>query len=309
MLTTTQLEIRKKSIGSSDMAAILGISKWKTGYDVWLEKTGKLLDQTAKDLSDAADAGNRFEKAVLAWASIELGKLRRNVYMVAPDKLPIHAFVDAVVIENGNPVEAKTGGLFGPLWGEWGEPGSGDVPEPYIIQAHLEMLCSEREICHMPAFLGGRGFQLYHVPLNKDIMDIIEERAVDFWENHVVKDIPPPDTAPSLPIMSRVNRTPGKRVRVSSKSIIAWKQAAEVRKNAEEHEELFKAKMLAELGDGDISEPVEIEGKPMELVFGETVAMRLDGKLLKEKYPEAAKECTKETKFRKATLRKSKVEK
>jgi hypothetical protein len=146
--------------------------------------------------------------------------------MVAPDGLPIHANIDAVVIENGNPVEAKTGGLFGPLWGEWGEPGSGDVPEPYIVQCHLEMLCAEKELCHVPAFLGGRGFQLYHVPLNKDLMEIIKERALDFWNNHVLKDIPPPESDPSLSIMGRVRRTPGKRVRVSSESIIAWRTAA-----------------------------------------------------------------------------------
>ena len=310
MLTSQQLERRKKSIGSSDMSAILGINRFKTAYDVWLEKTGKLMEVDTDAISDAADAGNRFEKSVLAWASQEMQmKLRRNVFMVAPLDLPIHAYIDAVVIANGEPVEAKTGGLFGPLWGEWGEPGSGDVPEPYIIQAHIEMLCAEREICHMPAFLGGRGFQLYHIPLNKDLMSVITERALNFWNEYVLKDTPPPEVAPSLHIMSRVKRTPGKRVRVSCESISNWQQADETAKEAAKRADEFKAIMLAELGDGDASEPVDIGDGLQELTFTEQERKSLDMEAIKTNYPEAVKTCMKVTKYRVARLKKTKITK
>jgi len=39
-LTTEQREIRRRYLGSSDIAAIFGMSPWKSAYDVWLEKTG-----------------------------------------------------------------------------------------------------------------------------------------------------------------------------------------------------------------------------------------------------------------------------
>ena len=33
------LRFRKTGIGGSDMAAIMGLSKWKSPLDIWLEKT------------------------------------------------------------------------------------------------------------------------------------------------------------------------------------------------------------------------------------------------------------------------------
>ena len=32
---------RRKGIGGSDVSAILGLNKWKSAYQIWLEKTGK----------------------------------------------------------------------------------------------------------------------------------------------------------------------------------------------------------------------------------------------------------------------------
>ena len=43
------LDQRKKGIGGSDVAAIMGISPWRTPAEVWLEKTGRAEPQ---DLSD-----------------------------------------------------------------------------------------------------------------------------------------------------------------------------------------------------------------------------------------------------------------
>lgn len=43
------LEFRKEGIGGSDAAAIVGLSKWKSPYQLWLEKTGQV---EAEDISD-----------------------------------------------------------------------------------------------------------------------------------------------------------------------------------------------------------------------------------------------------------------
>ena len=36
------LQLRQKTIGGSDAAAIIGLSKWETSYSVWAEKTGRI---------------------------------------------------------------------------------------------------------------------------------------------------------------------------------------------------------------------------------------------------------------------------
>ena len=33
---------RRKGIGGSDVAAIMGLNKWKSAYQIWLEKTGQV---------------------------------------------------------------------------------------------------------------------------------------------------------------------------------------------------------------------------------------------------------------------------
>ena len=38
------------TIGGSDVAAIFGISPWKTPLDLWLEKSGKLLPNESENL-------------------------------------------------------------------------------------------------------------------------------------------------------------------------------------------------------------------------------------------------------------------
>lgn len=50
---------RRKGIGGSDVAAIMGLNKWKSAYQIWLEKQDRLdyLNQTASQL-----IGERFWK-------------------------------------------------------------------------------------------------------------------------------------------------------------------------------------------------------------------------------------------------------
>jgi len=43
------LKIRSKSVGSSEIAAVVGLSKWKTPLQVWLEKTGRTPGEPEND--------------------------------------------------------------------------------------------------------------------------------------------------------------------------------------------------------------------------------------------------------------------
>ena len=43
-------EARRKGIGGSDVATILGLNKWKSPYQLWLEKTGQIdLEHTESE--------------------------------------------------------------------------------------------------------------------------------------------------------------------------------------------------------------------------------------------------------------------
>ena len=66
--TETQLEQRRSRLGSSDIAAILGVDTHKNAYDVWLDKTGKLIPEPESE-NDPRYAGKLIEPAS-SWAFI-----------------------------------------------------------------------------------------------------------------------------------------------------------------------------------------------------------------------------------------------
>ncbi len=183
-ITEKQRESRKAYLGSSDVAAILGLDPWRNAYDVWLDKTGKVDD---KKENEAMQAGTMFEEGVLHWAERELGAIitEENGEAIFRSAIgfPIGSHIDGLVKSNGEPVEAKTAGLFGPLVEDWGEEGTDQLPDRIIIQDHVHMLCTEKEICHTPVFLGGKGFLMFRVNLDIEIMDIIRDKSMDFWES------------------------------------------------------------------------------------------------------------------------------
>lgn len=43
------LESRKKGVGGSDVSTIMGLNKYKTSYQLWMEKTGRMQPE---DISD-----------------------------------------------------------------------------------------------------------------------------------------------------------------------------------------------------------------------------------------------------------------
>ena len=79
---------RNKGIGGSDIATILGLSKWKSPLQLFLEKTGKVV---AEDLSDKEVIywGNVLEDVVAKEFERRTGKkVRKRNVMFCDDKYP-----------------------------------------------------------------------------------------------------------------------------------------------------------------------------------------------------------------------------
>jgi len=240
---------RQKHLGSSDMAALLGLDHRRNAYDLWLEKTGRLEDQNE---NQAMYAGTMFEDGILNHAENELGKIIRNQYRSAKDKgLPLGANIDALLVNSGAPIEVKTAGLYGPLVEHWGDAGTDEVPDRVIVQAHVHMICTDQELCHIAAFLGGRGFQMFVVPRDGELSGIIVDRATAFWHNHVESDTPPTDLLPHADIIKRVRRQPETIVTLSQQLVDDWQTAKEALKAAKEEADLRQTAILTALGDAE----------------------------------------------------------
>ncbi len=47
-LTPQQHQARARGLGGSDIAAVLGLSRYRTPYEVWLEKTGQAVQESGE---------------------------------------------------------------------------------------------------------------------------------------------------------------------------------------------------------------------------------------------------------------------
>lgn len=173
---------RRKGIGGSDVATILGLNKWKAPYQLWLEKTGQIeLEHTE---SEPAYWGNVLEEVVAKEFQERTGKKVRRRNQVFEH--PLHPFLRAninrdVVGENAI-LECKTANAF--LGKEWeGE----EVPLSYLCQVQHYMNVLNKEYCYIAVLVGGQKFIWKRVDRDQELIDTITELLVDFWENNVVK--------------------------------------------------------------------------------------------------------------------------
>ena len=98
---------RRKTIGGSDAAAIVGLSRYSTPYTIFMDKTGRLPD---KPDTEAMRLGRDLEDYVAKrWQEATGKKVRRLQAMLYNPMYPFaHADVDRMVIGEYAGLECKT---------------------------------------------------------------------------------------------------------------------------------------------------------------------------------------------------------
>lgn len=173
---------RRKGIGGSDVATILGLNKWKSPYQLWLEKTGQIdLEHTE---SEPAYWGNVLEEVVAKEFQERTGKKvrRRNQVFEHPLHPFLRANIDRDVVGENAILECKTANAF--LGKEWeGE----EVPLSYLCQVQHYMNVLNKKYCYIAVLIGGQKFLWKRVDRDQELIDMITERLVDFWEKNVIE--------------------------------------------------------------------------------------------------------------------------
>lgn len=246
-ITEKQRAERKNHLGGSDIALLMDFSPYGNKYDLWLLKTGRV--EPKERTQDYITAGNLLEKPIIDWLwnFLDCDSIITNPEAMERkvDGLPIVVHMDGIVESTGVPVESKSEGVDHPILLPWGEAGSDEVPEHVCLQAHAHMMATDREICHVPTFLGGRGFGYFFVKRDNKIVELIKRQAIDFWENHVLKDVPPENIAPSLAMAKRIRSVEGEAVTLADEIIQSWLDAKEVAKEANNRVKFHQAEILA----------------------------------------------------------------
>jgi len=181
---------RQKYLGGSDVAAILGISPWRTQLDVYLDKI-----QPRQEITDPArlrvlSRGKRMEPYVIDLLAEETGLqiVRRGERYLDAEHAFIAAEIDAEA-ESGENIEIKTVSPFKAA--EWGEQQSDEIPVHYAAQAMHGLMVTGRAVCIFGVLIGGDDFRTYRIERDEETIAAIREREVAFWQ--CVQSLEPPE--------------------------------------------------------------------------------------------------------------------
>jgi putative phage-type endonuclease len=182
-------EARRATLGASEVAAVLGLSKYQTPLTVYRAKMG-VPNEIPENL---AYFGRVLEPVIAQWVRDkhpEVGPVLSGFGAVNPAYPWLSATPDRVTDAAGvlHPLELKTSSEWSRK--EW-EQG---VPDYYKIQSLVQQLVLGVEGGHLAVLHGGNRPELYEVPWDKDSADQIIDLTRTWWDAHVVARVAPDPT-------------------------------------------------------------------------------------------------------------------
>ena len=185
-LDAEQLASRHLFLGASEIAAVAGLSPWKTAHDVWLEKM-QLADEWS---SHATRIGNLVEPILLQMYCEDTGAEVAHFGSIVHPRHPwMSATPDFAVADSRRLGEIKMVGWRSAH--HWTQQADG-VPDYYRPQAEWQMdVCGADEV-DVVALIGGTDFRIYTVKRDPELAGMLVAIGEKFWRDHVIARVPPP---------------------------------------------------------------------------------------------------------------------
>ena len=192
------LRYRKCGIGGSDVADILGISKWNSAISLWLDKTNQTNEPVEEN--EAMQWGTIMEPIIRKHFAEVTGKT--VVEVKAMLQHPEHPFmladVDGLTTDDeGNPaiLEIKTASEY--KRAEW----ENDIPSYYQTQVQHYLCVTGVQKAFVAVLIGGNSFKVYEVDADTEIQAMLVAVEKDFWnkvQNMIRPEMDGSDAAKNL---------------------------------------------------------------------------------------------------------------
>jgi len=177
---------RRRGIGSSDVALLMGVAQGGSEYELWLDKVGgREVERT-----EAMRRGTWLEPHVVDFFAEATGlKVRRcglarhrtaRLALATPDRLT----------EDGGVLEVKTIGAHAKVAAQWRR---GGIAAHAYVQLQWQLAVTGRTHGWFAAYTIDTEPQI-RGPVERDepLIDRIRTRVHDWWTTHVIADMPPP---------------------------------------------------------------------------------------------------------------------
>lgn len=194
---------RRVGLGGSDLGAILGLNPWKTPFQVWQEKTGR-VDSNLNSLQ--MRFGTYAEEFVAQEYTRVTGRsVQRFNAMLRHETAPLLGHLDRLVIPPGEKIashkgvirtdrlmDCKTASAFAAgRSDEWGPSGSDQMPESYLCQCAAYLALTGCQYADLAVLFGNQEFRVYTITRDLELEAMLLRESTAWWERHVVADVPP----------------------------------------------------------------------------------------------------------------------
>ena len=283
------LKERQKGIGGSDVAAILGMSPWRTPYQVWEEKTTP-IDETAEEDDDywgrvleapirqayADKTGRTVTKPAEAFVSSKYPFMRANLDGIADD---------------GRVVEFKTSSKSD----GWGEPGTDEIPDYYMTQVQHYLAVTGVKTADVAVLIGGNDFRIYTIEADEELQALLIERESEFWA--LVESRTPPDLTSTKDAARRYRvATAKKAVEATAGDVVdAWTKLCAIKEQKgllDAKEKTYQLRIMEFMQD---AVSLKRDGKTIASWSAPSTRKTINSKKLKEEFLDVYKACTTES--------------
>lgn len=289
MSHTDWLKARQSGIGGSDVAAILGLNKYRTPLDVYLDK---VADEPIEIPDNARmKAGRIMEDTICAWWSEENGfKIQADNKIRRHSEYPfLLANLDRVIVANGHGrgtgvLEAKQTNQF--YYKTWEDA----LPLQYYFQIQHYLNITGFDWAAAAVLVDGYDLKSIDIEPDRKVIDAITEKLVFFWENHVLKRIPPEPSTDDEIKAAWPEADKGSILEVDADTVdlvVDAKRHATTRKDADKSEKEIKTKLRLKFGDHDI---MTFGGQPIATYKNAKSKVAFDELRFKAEYPELWRE-------------------
>lgn len=194
------LDLRRNSIGGSEIAAVVGMSRYRAPLAVWAEKTGvikKAVEDNEKMLWGRILEGpvKKHFSDVTGYKTIEIP------HILASYQYPfLTCNLDGICIDDQGQtcvLEIKTASYAT----EWE---NGSIPVEYLLQVQHYLYITGLQSAYIAVLIAGSDFRYQRIERNDNIINAIESRAIEFWINNVQKNLPPTPSAADNDLMTKL---------------------------------------------------------------------------------------------------------
>jgi putative phage-type endonuclease len=300
---------RRQGIGASDVAGILGVSRFTSPWAVWADKLGLTPPDT--NGTEAMEAGHFLELAIGPWFEHRTGLTvaAQQLQLEADDWPVARATLDGLVFEpertpdGGELLRAGVplGGIemkldeFGLAFTRDEQANASDaIPAYYQCQAQWQMYVAGLERVWFAVWIG-RGLRIFELTRDDDDIEFITTRAREWWDRYVIGgDEPPVDSSDATTrALAAVYPTeePGTATDLDGDLIDRWRAAKADEKAATETAKALANEVRAALGDTEVG---TVAGTPVVTWKAQTKrGLDLDG--IRANHPRIAAKYSTET--------------